>query len=311
MAKVLVLGGSGMLGSMIIDWLARDGSCEVGGTMRSQRYLEYGRRIIPDVKWHIFDVGATTFETLPAFLDDYDWIINAIGVIKPLIHDDNPMEVEQAIRVNALFPHSLARKTESCGKGVLQIATDCVYSGDQGNYAEDAPHDPLDVYGKTKSLGEVYSSHVFHLRCSIIGPEPTGHVSLLDWFLRRPPGAGVNGFTNHRWNGVTTLHFAKICCGIVKQQDLELPHLQHIVPTMVMTKADMLEEFARQYGRQDIEIGHGEAAQSVDRTLSTKNQSLNQRLWETAGYGRPPSIPEMIRELHEYEFRFAALDSSP
>ena len=38
---------------------------------------------------------------------------------------------------------------------ILQIATDCVYSGATGGYTESSSHDALDVYGKTKSLGEV------------------------------------------------------------------------------------------------------------------------------------------------------------
>ena len=95
---------------------------------------------------------------------------HAIGVIKPYIRDDDAAAVERALRVNGLFPHILARAAERSGCRVLQIATDCVYAGTIGNYREAAPHDALDVYGKTKSLGEVNSAAVHHLRCSIIGP---------------------------------------------------------------------------------------------------------------------------------------------
>ena len=47
-----------------------------------------------------------------------------------------------------------------------------------------ANHDDLWFVGKrlTKSVGEVHSPAVHHLRCSIIGPELRGHRSLLDWF---------------------------------------------------------------------------------------------------------------------------------
>ena len=38
---------------------------------------------------------------------------------------------------------------------VIQIATDCVFDGLKGNYTEDDKHNAIDVYGKTKSLGEV------------------------------------------------------------------------------------------------------------------------------------------------------------
>ena len=82
----------------------------------------------------------------------------------------------------------------------MQIATDCVYSGKKGSYNEDDLHDALDVYGKTKSLGEAQSPNLLNIRCSIIGPEQGKHVSLLEWFLTQEPGAKLQGFAHHHWN---------------------------------------------------------------------------------------------------------------
>ena len=307
MVKVLVLGGSGMLGSMIVDWLARDLSLKVGATVRDRRYLEHGRALLPEVQWRLLDAEDDSYASALSILEDYGWVINAIGVIKQFIRDDNPVEVERAIRVNALFPHRLARKARETGARVLQIATDCVYSGREGRYTEEAPHDSLDVYGKTKSLGEARSDIMFHLRCSIIGPELKNHVSLLDWFLKQPLGAKLTGFTNHRWNGVTTLHFARICQGIIKA-DLKLPYLHHVIPGGEITKAEMLEEFAGKYGREDIKIAHGEAANVIDRTLCSRNEILNRSIWEAAGFRRPPGIPDMIAEMRGFDYRFASLE---
>ena len=52
---------------------------------------------------------------------------------------------------------------------MLHITTDCVFSGQGGKYNEDAKHDEMDVYGRTKSLGEPENCSV--LRTSIIGEE--------------------------------------------------------------------------------------------------------------------------------------------
>ena len=100
---------------------------------------------------------------------------------------------------------------------MIQIATDCVYSGKTGGYNEDSLHDALDAYGKTKSLGEVRSSTFLNIRSSIIGPEINHKVLLLEWFLKQPKGAVLNGFSNHLWNGVTTLQFAELCLTIIKK----------------------------------------------------------------------------------------------
>jgi dTDP-4-dehydrorhamnose reductase len=224
-----------------------------------------------------------------------------MGIIKPLIHDDNAIEVERAIRINALFPHRLAKWTDRRSR-VIQIATDCVYSGSKGSYAETDVHDALDVYGKSKSIGEVYAAHVHHLRCSIIGPEMKSPKSLLEWFLGQPANASVNGFINHRWNGITTLHFAKLCGGII-EHDLALPHLQHVIPGGDLSKCEMLEQFSDGFGRKDVAIAPVAAATVIDRTLTTNDEVVNRGLWEAAGYKVAPSVPNMIEELASFDYR--------
>jgi len=208
-------------------------------------------------------------------------VINCVGIIKPYCDD-----IERAIRVNALFPHLLPT-------GTIQIATDCVYSGKRGNYVETDLHDATDVYGQTKSLGE--APHIKNLRCSIIGPEKKSHLSLLDWFLNQE--GEVNGFTNHFWNGITTLHFARIVQGVLRE-GLELPNIQHIVPADTVTKAELLTYISHVYGK-DIMVNPVEASEVIDRTLATTNPELNLKLWQVAGYKRPPTIKQMIQELYE------------
>jgi dTDP-4-dehydrorhamnose reductase len=231
-------------------------------------------------------------------------VINCIGVIKPFINDSNAEQVERAIQVNSIFPHTIARLTKGIAR-VIQIATDCVYSGSKGRYVETDAHDALDVYGKTKSLGEVTAEHVHHLRCSIVGPEALAPKSLMEWLLGQPLGASVNGFVNHQWNGVTTLHFAKLCRAIITN-DLELSHMQHIVPDGAVTKYDMLKEFARRYGRDDLIINATEAPAIIDRTLETNNPEKNQQLWSAAGYSPAPTVPQMIEELAKFNYELKA-----
>lgn len=251
----ILLGSHGMLGSMFV----REFKLPMKGYGHSQ-----------------FDAELPDFELLKT----KDWVINCIGVIKPYCDD-----VQRAITVNALFPHLLPANT-------IQIATDCVYSGKKGGYVESDPHDALDVYGKTKSLGE--ASHIKNLRCSIIGPELKNHISLLDWFLQQKQ---ANGFTNHLWNGITTYHFVKITEGVIRE-GIELPHLLHIVPADKVTKAELLRLIGK-YFKHEIPITEMEAPEAVDRTLATNKPDMNRALWKAAGYKKPPTIEQMIRELSE------------
>ena len=297
--RVLVLGGSGMLGSMVVSVLARDERLRVTATVRSDAAIGTWSTRLDGVDWARFDGDNVDI------VDGYDWIVNAVGVIKPLIHEDDPAEVENAIRINALLPHRLAEEAGRSDAKILQIATDCVYSGSKGAYAEDDPHDALDVYGKTKSLGEVCSPNAYHLRSSIVGPETGQARSLLEWFRGQPRDATLNGFVNHRWNGVTTLHFARVCLGVVVGAATP-PAAQHLVPTGMVTKYELLRYFADEFERSDVSITPVDAATVIDRTLTTKDQDANRALWAAAGYDRPPTVPEMIAELAAYDYLGAA-----
>lgn len=300
MSDILVLGASGMLGSMLVDYLSRDAQLCVAGAVRTDALRDRFRSIYPGAQWTLFK-WASDPEAF-RIMAGRQWIINAIGITKPLIRDDNPGEIRTAIEVNSLLPHEIGMHAARVGARVLQIATDCVYSGSKGSYDETAPHDSLDVYGKTKSLGETFLHNVHHLRCSIVGPEPKDRKFLMEWLRNQAQGATVNGFRNHLWNGITTLHFARICHGIIRN-GLELPHLQHVVPFRSVTKAAMLREFAHAFRRTDITIHELDATSVVDRTLSTLDRGLNAALWQAAGYGSPPAVRDMIAELSSYDYR--------
>jgi dTDP-4-dehydrorhamnose reductase len=302
--KVVVLGATGMLGAMVTEVLACQATLRVVGTVRDQPLLEMMRSVLPEVDWCIFDAERDGPEVLTTLLSGSNWAVNAIGIIKPYIRDDDPGAVARAVAVNSLFPHKLAAAAEAEGVRVLQIATDCVYSGSKGAYLEDAAHDALDVYGKTKSLGEVYSPLVHHLRCSIIGPEIKAHRSLLDWLLQKPQGATVTGFTNHYWNGVTTLHFARLCAAVIRT-GIEIGHSLHIVPAAPMSKYELLQSLARANNRHDIKVNAGAAAVSIDRTLATKRPELNRKLWAATDYAAPPTVPQLVTELAAFNARFA------
>lgn len=307
MSKVVVLGASGMLGSMVLDVLSSDGACEVAGTVRSGDLADACQAKVPDADWRVFDVREDDIGLRRA-LRGAEWVVNAIGLTKPYIHDNDPAEVEAAMRVNAAFPYRLAREAAAVGARVVQIATDCVYSGASGRYVESSAHDALDVYGKTKSLGESRLPNVNLLRCSIIGPEPRTHAFLLEWLRRQPKEATVSGYVDHFWNGVTTLTFARLCAAFACGAAVP-PALQHIIPAGDVTKADLLEDIARAYGRDDIRIERMDAPSRVDRTLRTEHPDALRALWAATGYATPPSVAQMVAELAAYPCRLTRLSS--
>src|SRR5689334_5507352 len=143
MTDVLILGGSGMLGSMVVDVLSRDPALRVTATARSSELTKRFAERYPSVTWTTFD-GANG-EMPAGLVKGQQWIINAIGITKPLIKEDRADEIERAIAINSRLPHAIGHAAAAAGARVLQIATDCVYSGAKGAYLESDLHDALDV----------------------------------------------------------------------------------------------------------------------------------------------------------------------
>lgn len=291
MTKVLVLGGTGMLGQGVLKAFSNS-KFEVVVSKRSKTgdsaYLGN-----PSV---IFDASSSPLEELDNILSEGDFIINCIGIIKPHIKDDDKTQRRIALEINGLFPDKLADFSEKRGIKVIQIATDCVYSGIEGKYDEDSSFDALDVYGKTKSLGEVPSNSMMHLRVSIIGTEAGRSTSLWEWVRNQPRSAQINGFTDHEWNGITTYHFGRIARGII-ESGLFKPGVFHVVPTGEVSKFELVSEIAKASGRSDLQIEPKPSGKHIDRTLRTVNSEFNNDLWKAAGYRIPPTVPEMIKEF--------------
>jgi dTDP-4-dehydrorhamnose reductase len=302
MKKVLVLGGNGMLGAALVRWFADNAQVLTTATSRTGESPLGLPGTSNGVNWVALDVDQTSVGELLDLCGRFDLVVNAIGRIKQRINLKSLADREATLRANSVFALMLAQAAEAGGFKVVQIATDCVFSGNVGGYTETDKHDADDLYGMSKSLGEIESSKVFNLRCSIIGLELSSSFSLLNWFLAQPKGAQINGYTNHFWNGITALHFAKICGGLLAAET-SCAFNTHLVPANCLTKHDLLNVFSEAFDRRDVTIIPIEAPQRIDRTLTTGNEELNQKLWLNAGYSTPPSIEEMVAEIASHAKR--------
>jgi dTDP-4-dehydrorhamnose reductase len=249
-----------------------------------------------------FDVLKNKSEELFKGQPSFDYCINAVGVIRQLIRENDMQSNREALIINRDFSHELALASKSLKIKTIQIATDCVFSGLQGNYLETSPHTPTDVYGRSKSEGEKLSEDLMHIRCSIIGRELRSQNSLMDWFLSQPENSRVKGFTNHLWNGVTAYHFARVAFGVIAGGTFERGTF-HLVPADTVSKFDILNDIASSFGRLDLEIAPFEAEIGIDRTLGTISESRNSGFWVGAGYSEAPTIKEMIEEYSGWEMQ--------
>lgn len=252
--KIIILGSTGLLGNTVTKYFLNNTKHEISYTHRDQKVKLENSSIY-------FDALNADF----SILNEYDYVLNCIGIIKPFMLDD----LEKNIYINSIFPRKLAEYCDKKNIKLIHITSDCAFSGKDGHYDEDSPHDCLDEYGKSKSLGEPQNCMV--LRTSIIGEEIHKNASLISW-AKSMKGKEINGFVNHWWNGITTKHYAEICNQII-EKDLFQKDIFHIFSTDI-TKCDLLRLIDKKYNL-DLKIVEFNDKFSINRTLRTKKELIS------------------------------------
>ena len=280
--RVFVLGSTGMLGHAVHRELQL-ANIDTVTTARANADIA-------------FDCLTDSVAHKLAHVDDGDYIVNCIGLITQKFSALNLDDRRRAIHINARFPHDLANHAERIGARVIQIATDCVFSGSTGRYNESSAHDAPDVYGKSKSLGEVPSPSFMHLRTSIIGRERNSAHSLLEWVLHHLPGSTLTGYTDRWWNGITTNAFGRVVAGIVNS-DRFRPGTFHLAPNDAVSKASLVQMIADEFDRKDLIINEAPSGEFKDLTLTSQFPDLTEEMWHAAGYHSRPTIGILLSEL--------------
>jgi dTDP-4-dehydrorhamnose reductase len=280
--KVLVLGVTGMIGKAIYHGLGQDINLEVWGTVRSCRgksfFAANHRSSL------MIDVRAENIKSVAEAIEESrsDMVINCIGITK---HRPDVEIPYKAITVNALFPNQLADLCISKGVRLLHISTDCVFSGQKGNYSELDTTDAEDLYGKTKALGEVVSENILTIRTATIGHEYDSQLGLLEWFLAQQ---ACKGFGRAIFSGLTTIELARVIRDIIVP-NASLSGLYHIGGSPI-DKWRLLKLISKIYRKStNIELDNEFV---IDRSLSTV------KFANKTGYSAP-NWPTLIQTMHD------------
>jgi dTDP-4-dehydrorhamnose reductase len=283
-STVLVLGATGMLGNAMLRFFAGTPNIVTWGSARSSSSIrplpnDLQRRVIVGV-----DVENVDSLTRLFAIARPDVVINCIGLVKQLAEADDPL---QAIPINSLLPHRLARLCQLARARFVHVSTDCVFSGAKGMYREEDPADAQDLYGRSKHLGEVDYPNAVTLRTSIIGHELASAHGLVGWFLTQQ--GPVRGFTRAIFSGLPTVELARLIRDHVLPQP-EMRGLYHVSAAPI-AKYELLQLIAKTYGR-DNEISPDDKL-VIDRSLDST------RFRQLSGFS-PPAWPDLVRSMHDF-----------
>ena len=252
MKKVLLFGATGMAGHVTYYYLRSTGKYDISNVVYRTPLTEDS--IVVDVTNR--DAVADVVHRVHPEI-----IINCVGILikGSREHPDN------AILINAYFPHLLKRLSDEVGAKLIHISTDCVFSGKKRNYTEDDFRDADDVYGRSKALGEIINDKDLTIRTSIIGPElKENGEGLFHWFMHQC--GEINGFRTAIWGGVTTLELAK---AIDFSLDNGIVGLIHLSNGVGISKFDLLNLFKEIWGKDTVikPYDGNEVDKSIEKSL--------------------------------------------
>jgi dTDP-4-dehydrorhamnose reductase len=282
--NVLILGVTGLIGSTLARSLALDKEMQVSG---STRKVEFNSALVGLHNDQIYkNISIENMDSIVAMLEKSrpSVVINCAGITKHLAESSNPIA---ALSVNSIFPHRLAKLCSLMGIRLIHISSDCVFSGVTGFYSESSITDALDLYGRSKALGEILDQgNSITLRTSTIGHEIDTKFGLLEWFLHQ--NSACHGFSKAIFSGLTTFELARVIKNIVITSP-KISGLYNIAAEPI-SKYDLLRLIANVY-RKDVEIIKNHEFM-IDRSLSP------QKFFESTGYIAPSWI-NMIRDMYD------------
>ncbi|MFS0821472.1 SDR family oxidoreductase [Bacillus sp. 1P02SD] len=270
--KILVLGATGMAGHVIAIYFKEQGH---DVTAFSRREFPFCKNIIGDVT----DLPLLT-ETIE--MGQYDAVINCIGILNQFAENNK----HQAVFVNSYLPHYLSYVTKDTKTKIIHMSTDCVFSGNDGNYTENSFRDGETFYDRSKALGELENDKDLTFRNSVIGPDINKNgIGLFNWFMKQ--SGEVNGFTKAIWTGVTTITLAKAMEKALKEN---LTGLYNLVNNQTISKYELLNLFNKHVRNNSIKIFPNELV-VLDKSLINGRSDFSFVV---------PSYDQMVNEMKEW-----------
>ena len=274
--KILILGADGMIGHKMAQSLIH-----FDLYLNSRSKSNYLQEYFPSSTLSNFDfLNQNIEDLLEKTLPDY--IINAVGITIRRGASYN----KETNFLNSQLPKKIDFWCKENQKKQIHFSTDCVFSGDKGNYNDLDLPDAKDNYGKSKGEGEINSNSTLTIRSSMIGREIYNKTELLEWVISNK-NKKIKGFDNAIYSGVTTLWMSNTVNEIIKNN----PDLFGIfnISSPPISKYELITKI-NTYFKLNIEIERDSSYYS--------NKSLNSDKFFSETNFKKPNWDQMLNNLY-------------
>ncbi len=271
--KILILGSTGLIGHQIHYLLSNDSKYEIFDIAYRNK-LHAGTLLLDIMDEKILNSEIKRIKP--------DYVINCVGTLIK----ESASDPELAIYTNSVLPHRLKNICNSLSIKLVHMSTDCVFSGkNKEPYKETDIKDGLDVYAKTKAIGEIIEDNHLTLRTSVIGPElKKDGEQLFNWFMSEK--GEVEGFSDAIWSGVTSLELARGVDWAIENNICGLYQLTNGLP---ISKNEILKLF-KKYTNKKISI-RPISGINIDKSFIDTRKLINYPI---------PSYEQMISEMIDF-----------
>jgi len=274
--KILILGADGMIGHKMAQSLSH-----FDLYLNSRSHSNYLQEHFPNSTLSNFDFLNQNIEDLIDKISP-DYVINAVGITIRRGASDN----KETNLINSQLPKKIDFWCKENQKKQIHFSTDCVFSGDKGNYNDLDLPDAKDHYGKSKGEGEINSMSTLTIRSSMIGKEIYNKTELLEWVISNK-NKNIKGFDNAIYSGVSTLWMSKTVNEIIKNY----PDLYGIynISSPPISKYELISKI-NTYFNLNIEIERDSSYYS--------NKSLNSDRFFSETNFKKPNWDQMLSDLY-------------
>ena len=271
--KILILGSTGLIGHQIHHLLSNDSKYEIFDIAYRNK-LHAGTLLLDIMDEKILNSEILRIEP--------DYLVNCVGTLIK----ESASDPELAIFTNSVLPHRLKNICNSLSIKLVHMSTDCVFSGkNKEPYRETDIKDGLDVYAKTKAIGEIIEDNHLTIRTSVIGPElKKDGEQLFNWFMSEK--GEIEGFSDAIWSGVTSLELAR---GVNWAIENDISGLYQLTNGLPISKNEILKLF-KKYTNKKISIKPISGI-NIDKSFIDTRKLVNYQI---------PSYEEMISEMIDF-----------